>query len=312
MGTLFGIFTQICLPVFVLIGAGWTMDRIFRMDLRSFVKLNLQLFVPAFLFVQLIESPMAGGTGLRVFLFTASMILILAATAGLIARLLRWPDAEARALRIGVMFQNAGNFGIPVMVLAYPGRGPAIEVFVIAAVNICTFTIGVLFASGGRNGVAGWRRFLPVLRQMSVWAIVLALLCKGAGIPVTTWTPLWIPLEYLKEGLVPVALVTLGIQLSKTGAGAVIPSQIGVALALRLVAAPLLAVPVTRVFGFAGEDAAILILSAAFPSAVNAALIAHEFGAAHRLTASVVFFSTLAGALTVTVTLAILRTFPPG
>jgi predicted permease len=116
----------------------------------------------------------------------------------------------------------------------------------------------------------------------------------------------WVPLEYISNGLVAFALITLGVQLSQTQAGQSI-SRLGWALGLRLLAAPLLAVALVPLFGFKGEAAAIMIVSSAFPTAVNTALIAHEFGADAHFAAAAVFYSTLFSMLTVTVLIAVLR-----
>lgn len=301
------VFAQVCLPAFVLVLVGWVMDQRFALDLGSLVKLNLQVFVPAFIFVQLVESPLPGALAARVFFFTLSMIILLLAVASVWAALCKWPVSEQRALQLGSMFQNAGNFGIPIMALAYPDEGVAIEVFVIAAVNISTFTAGVFIASSGQARSKGWRRLLPILRQMSVWAIVGAFTVRQSGLPLTEWNALWVPLVYLKQGLVAIALVTLGVQLSKTKVETVQVGKVGVALLLRLVLAPLLAVPLAALFGFEGKLAAMVILTTTFPTAVNTALLAHDFRNAPGYAAAIVFYSTLAGAVTVTSAVAVLR-----
>ncbi len=307
MDILISVFVQICLPAFMLIGLGWLLDKKFTLHLDSLVKLNLQVFVPAFILVQLVESPLIGSLAARVFLFTVTMIFAMLAIASLVALALRWESSESRVLQITSMFQNAGNFGIPLMALAYPGNGPALEVFVIAGVNISTFTLGVFIASGNSTSRWNWRRVLPMLRQASVWAILSAVLIRQFEIPVTEWNILWVPLSYLKDALIAVALLTLGVQLSKTGHRAARLPQVSTALVLRLIVAPLIAVPIAWLYGFEGENAAIVILSTAFPTAVNTALVAHEFRTAPQLAASIVFYSTLAGAVTVTLVVTILK-----
>jgi len=105
---------------------------------------------------------------------------------------------------------------------------------------------------------------------------------------------------------VGVALVTLGAQLSQTrvqqNAG-----RLFWALGLRLLAGPLLAALLCGRFGFHGEEAVVMVVSAAFPTAVNTALLAHEFQADSQFAAAVVFYSTLASMLTVTCLIAVLR-----
>ncbi|HYR58949.1 MAG TPA: AEC family transporter, partial [Chthoniobacteraceae bacterium] len=106
--------------------------------------------------------------------------------------------------------------------------------------------------------------------------------------------------------LVGFALVTLGAQISKTER----PRQfarLGWALGIRLLGGPLLAWALVGVFGFTGETAKIMILSSAFPTAVNTALIAHEFNADPHFAAQAVFSSTLLSMLTVTLLISVLQ-----
>ena len=50
-----------------------------------------------------------------------------------------------------------------------------------------------------------------------------------------------------------------------------------------------------------------MIVSASFPTAVNTALLAHEFNADSQFAAAAVFYSTLVSMLTVTLLIAILH-----
>jgi len=63
----------------------------------------------------------------------------------------------------------------------------------------------------------------------------------------------------------------------------------------------------TWIFGFTGEFAAILIVGAASPTAVNAALVTHEFKGDSRFAAAAVFYTTLLAVVVVTLLIAILR-----
>ncbi|MDG2125523.1 MAG: AEC family transporter, partial [Verrucomicrobiales bacterium] len=87
--------------------------------------------------------------------------------------------------------------------------------------------------------------------------------------------------------------------------------RIGLALAIRLVLAPLLAYPLTSLFGFDPVTSAVLVAGTAAPTAINIALIAHEFKADSRFASAVVFWSTLISVLTVSTVLAILSVSNP-
>ena len=147
---------------------------------------------------------------------------------------------------------------------------------------------------------------LPVLRQTSVWAVASALLIRALHLPVRDVGWIWVPLRYFSDGLVGVALVTLGVQLSHTEHKQRL-SRIGWALGLRLIGGPLLAWALVYAFDFHGETAAIMILSASFPTAVNTALIAHEFKTDSHFAAAAVFWSTIFSMVTVTALVALLR-----
>jgi predicted permease len=307
----FRVFLDICLPIFVLVGWGWVLDRRFRLDLKTLVKLNINLVVPAFIFVQVVESRLEGTQALRVVAFTLAVMAGMFLLSGLYARLVRLPPADRRSLQLATMFYNSGNYGLPLMALAYPGLGPVLQVFVLLTQNITTFSIGLLIASSARGGHSGWRAWTPALRQWTLWAVLLAFAVRAFDLPIQQWTWAWQPVRYLSQAMIGIALVTLGIQLSQTDHAALF-RRIRPALALRLIGGPLLGLLLVRAFGFEGEAAAILILGAGVPTAVNIALLAHEFEADHPYLAAAVFYATLISMATITATATLLRIFGPG
>jgi predicted permease len=121
---------------------------------------------------------------------------------------------------------------------------------------------------------------------------------------------LWVPMRYFHDGLVAIALMTLGIQLSKTKASFAL-SKIGWALALRLVAGPLIGWGLAYAFQFEGPVLLSMILSTSFPTAVNTAMIAHEFGADTEYATDTVFWSTMLSMGTVTTLVVLLRGISP-
>lgn len=294
---LWNVFTQVLLPIVVMFGAGWLLDRRSRLDLGSLVKLNLYLFVPSFIFVQIVRSNLTPGLALRVVGFTVAIIAGMFVLGALVGSSMRYSRPQTRSLQLATMFYNSGNYGVPLMALAFPTHGPAIQVFIIVATNVSTFSIGLLLASSAHR--TGWRALLPMLRQVSLWAVGAALLARAWHLPVQEWRWLWVPLEYFADALVGFALVTLGAQISKTERPRHL-SRLGWALGLRLLGGPLLACALVGMFGFTGDTAKIMILSSSFPTAVNTALIAHEFDADPHFAASAVFASTLLSMVSVT------------
>lgn len=301
---LWNVFTQVLLPILVMFSAGWLLDRRCRLDLGSLVKMNIYLFVPAFIFVQIVKSNLTAGLALRVVGFTVAIFAGMFVLSALVGWLMGYPRPQTRSLQLSTMFYNSGNYGVPLMALAFPALGPLLQVFIIAATNVSTFTVGLLLATSANR--SGWRAVLPMLRQVSLWAVGSAIVVRVMHLPVQEWRWFWVPLEYFSEALVGFALVTLGAQISKTERPRHL-SRLGWALGLRLLGGPLLAWALVGVFGFTGETAKIMILSASFPTAVNTALIAHEFDADPHFAAAAVFCSTLLSMFTVTVLITILK-----
>lgn len=301
---LFQIFVDVCLPLLILIGLGWGLDRLFDFDLKTLVKLNLYLFVPAFILVRLSTSDLAGVIGLKVVAFTVSVILSMGAISWIVCSIRRIPPGERYAMKLSTMIYNCGNWGIPLMTLAFSELGAVVQVFVLATMNLTGFSLGIFLANAGSSDRKGW--FLPILKQPSPYAILIALILRALDNPLENVIFVWTPLSYLADGLVAFALLTLGVQLAKTRPPAP-RGTLGITLFIRLIGGPLVATGLTWLFGFQGEIAAILIVGAAAPTAVNTALLAHEFKADHRFAAAAVLYSTLFAAVIVTGLLAMLR-----
>lgn len=301
---IWNVFTQVLLPILVMFSIGWLLDRRCRLDLGTLVKLNIYLFVPAFIFVQIVVSDLSAAVTVRVVAFSAAIIAGMFILSAIVGRMMRYERPQTRALQLATMFYNSGNYGIPLMALAYPVTGPLLQVFIIVTMNVTSFTVGLFLASSAHH--TGWRAVLPMLRQVSLWAVAAAFIIRGFDIPIQQVRWIWVPLEYFSDALVAIALVTLGAQISHTERPKHL-TRLGWALALRLIGGPLLACTLVGVFGFTGDTAKIMILSASFPTAVNTALIAHEFNADSHFAAAAVFASTLLSMITVTALIAILR-----
>ncbi len=306
--TVWLILRDVCLPILLLIGLGAFLDRRFQLSLETLIKLNIYLFVPAFIFVRVSQSTIATQLGFRIVTFTLLMIFSMGLVSLVVARLRGESPQGRKTLLLTSMFYNCGNFGIPLTALAFPVAGPGIQVFVLMTMNIATFTLGLMLATAqpDAHGTRFGLSFGPVLRQPSLYAIALAIVLKTINYPVSEVVFLWKPTSFLADGLVGLALVTLGVQLSQTR-GTRIQGSLGWALSIRLIAGPGIATLLTLAFGFESPVAAVLILGAAAPTAVNTALLAHEFKADSVTAAAAVFYSTLLSFIPVALILLIFR-----
>ena len=117
------------------------------------------------------------------------------------------------------------------------------------------------------------------------------------------WPPIWNTLDVVAKGMVPLALVTLGAQLANTRLR-LMALDIYLASLVRLVAAPLLALLLVKLFGITGVAAQVVVICSAAPTAVNTVLLALEFGGDAEFASRSVLCSTLLSALTMPLVIA--------
>ena len=238
----FSLFSQIIYvvsaPIFLLMGVGFLLQKRLGFDIRTLTRLNFWVFVPAFLFVRVLESQLSSHDIALVVGHFLILGAVLFALTWQIARLIGAEKGLQRAMTSSVIFYNAGNYGVPAAQLAFGAAGLAIQSIVMMMQNTTNFTIGLGLHAGAKMGSrkrdtlrAIWR--LPMLQTLSV-----ALLWRFSGWPLPL--PLNTAVHYLSDGLVPIALITLGAQMA-TLKSFRLDLPIALTLFLRLIIAPILA-----------------------------------------------------------------------
>ena len=316
LGPLATILADILLPILLLIAAGVALQRAFGLHLPTLVKINLYLFVPAFVFRYVVTAPLAGREMAAIVAVSAVLSLGGAGVAYVVARAARASWSTASAVMLATMIYNSGNYGIPLAKLAFGDAGAAVQAFVLSTQSILTFTVGLALAGSAVGG--GWRTLTgKMLRLPIIYALLLAFGWRAANGNAAVSLPTWLdaPTSYLAAGLVPVALVTLGAQLATTPRW---PRwrPIGLVAALRLVAAPAFMAGLLfglrwllpgTLFDLGPTTTGVLIVTAGVPTAVNTLLLTMELGGDERLAGDCVFWTTILSPFTLLATIAIVR-----
>jgi hypothetical protein len=304
------LFWNVVLPILCIAALGYALQRRFPLDLSTLSKIQIYLFVPTFLFVRVSGSNLSWSS---MGLIAGAVLTAQAALALPIWSLARRRGISAATASVVVISSagfNAGNFGIPLAERAYPGQGGAVQALVLMACNVTIWVLGYILISAASG--AHRNPLLVFLRTPMFFALVMALLAKATNIALPA--PVRYPLETIAGGLVPLALVTLGAQLARQ----VKPPnwrRVLPVMSLKLAALPLVMAGVVWLFGLWPWPGAMLIVASAAPSAVNTFLLALELKGDSELAAECIFWTTLTSALTVTITLAIVKAlggYPPG
>lgn len=301
---MFQALSNVLLPVMIVAGLGALLASRVRIDQVTVSRLTMYLLIPALVLDVILRTPVraaeAGQLGLA-FLLVMALALGLGALTGL-----GRPAAERRSLSAATGIWNSGNMGLPIALFVFGESGfdRATVVFLVSIVAM--YVVGpALYGSasraGQRYGAADILR--SVFRLPTIWVALVAVALRALDVTLPAGVTRGVSL--LAQATLPLVLLSLGLQL---GAGGWPPlhRRVWLAGAARLIGGPLIALGVGFVVGLRGEALAVLILSASMPTAVNALLIAQEYGGDSDTVAGVVLVTTLGSVLTLAVVVALL------
>ncbi|WP_347240132.1 AEC family transporter [Thermus sp.] len=285
-------------PVALVVASGYLLGKRLPMDLTTLSRLTLYLLVPALILDSMYraEYTREGLWGLVLgFALTYGALYLLIGATG---RLLGLSREAAKGLLVCGLFPNSGNMGLSLTLFALGEEGLRRAVVYFVLSSVVMFGLGPAFIRGGglKEG------FLFTLRLPLFYPLFLGLLLRALDL--TLPFRLDEGVRLMGQAAIPVLLLTLGMQMAKT------PFRVGafegVASALRLFFAPLVAYGVGALLGLPRLEHQVLVLQSATPVAVNAFLLTKEFGGDALRVARSVVVSTFLAFLTVPLVLYLL------
>ncbi|MCA9973905.1 MAG: AEC family transporter [Anaerolineales bacterium] len=296
------IFLNVVIPVFGLVGLGYVAQPRLQLQAQTVSRTAYYLLIPAFVFNVLSTADAAAALVVQMVGYMLLVQLATAVLAYTAARLLRRPPRMAAAYVLIAVFGNVGNFGLPLIQFRLGDAAllPATIYFLV--IMSSGFVIGVAAASWGREG-GRLGAVLAVFKTPALLALPPALLLNWLNLE----TPLLLArmVQLLAGAMIPIMLLTLGMQLASTRQIRLTRDTL-IAGGLRLIGGPLLALLLVAPFGLAGVERATGIIQAAMPAAVLTAIIALEYDLLPEFVTTTVLFSTLASLITLTLVLTLI------
>jgi malate permease and related proteins len=278
------------LPIALVALAGVWVGRAFDLDLKTLARLNIYVLLPALVLTGVYGStlPLNSAVGIVVgFLLNCAALYVLA---NVLSQAFKLSANSRKSLIATTLMANSGNIGLPFVLFALGKAGleRGIVYLVASAIFIASAAPIMLKGEGITTG-------LKVTLKMPVfWAMLAGLALQGASWQGFNWP---VPpaadsaLRLLSDAAIPVALLTLGIQLSRTrldfGAFELF------AASLRLWVSPLLAYAIGRGLGLQGLDLSVLVMQSAMPVAVNTLIWVAELGGDTAQVAKTIVLSTV-------------------
>jgi predicted permease len=281
------IFFDILGPVAVLVAMGVAVGRWLRIPAEPLAKLAFWVIGPAFMFDSLANAGLAGDALLRVA--AASAIAIAAAGVVAVALTARLDRARRATIITASVYGNTGNFGLAIVIFTFDDRALPYAAIALVTVNTIGIVVGVASATGG---VAGLRRAVTTPMTM---VVVPALVVNGTD---ATLPPILDrSIGLLADAIIPVMLITLGIQLQQMGLPR-IDGDVVRALVGKLAVQPLVAIGAVAALDLGRVAGGAVVLQAAMPAAVFTAVLAIEEDTRPDEAATIVLAGSLVAVLT--------------
>ncbi|MFJ7726464.1 AEC family transporter [Neobacillus sp. NPDC097160] len=164
------------------------------------------------------------------------------------------------------------------------------------------YSLGIYFASFSRNN---WKKALKKLFLLpTTYASILAIVVNVFGIEIPDF--LFNPISMVGEVMIPLALILLGIQLSRTNFKGYLSATIVSGL-LKIIIAPIVIFATVYSLGIGGILAKVLIIQHSMPTAVIMTIIANEYNSGPEMVANTTFITTLASFFSITALLYLLN-----
>ena len=194
-----------------------------------------------------------------------------------------------------LMFNNSGNMGLPLAVLAFGEAALPAAVVLFMVENLLHFTVGVRILDP-RAGLAA------LLRMPLVLACLLGLAVSLLGILIPV--PVAQGIELLGQVAIPLMLFSLGVRLTEANLDHWGIGLIGAVA--RPLAGALVALALLPWLGLEDNQFRQLFLFAVLPPAVLNYIIAERYGQEPEIVAAIVIWGSLASLAVVPLTLAAL------
>ena len=301
MDSIVTVLLRNILPIFLVAGMGFALQKWQALDKRTLSKVTLYVLSPALVFSSIVKSELVASELGELALFAVLAMSAMGVIALVSAKLMRFSRRETAALLITVVFVNGGNYGLTLNELRYGEAGLSRAIVYYAVSTVLVYSVGIFIASMGQ---LSWRAALKRLFSLPpIYAAAASVLVFYFSIPVPE--PVMSAVTVAGRGAIPVMLLVLGMQIADMEGNGRLQLTMP-AIGLRLLIGPLVAMLVAGLVGLQGLSRSVGIIEASMPTAVITIILATEFELQPTAVTSIVIGSTLLSPLTIAAAITLL------
>jgi len=197
------ILLPVLFPIFAIILVGYVYAKYSHVNMETANRMNMDIFIPALLIDALSRQNFS--------ILDYKTLAIVAVLVILSSGVLAWLFAKAFKLSVpmfvpSMMFNNSGNMGLPLAVLAFGEDALSAAVILFLAENLLHFTLGTYII----NGRISWWNLLKM--PVNIATII------GLTLSFTHWKMpdiIYTPIHLLSQIVIPLMLVSLGVRMTQ-------------------------------------------------------------------------------------------------
>ena len=298
------LFTTL-VGLFLLLGAGFVSAKLkFVSDAASthFTALLMKVTLPATIFTAILRPFDAAflRDGALSFLLSFALFSLFALVSRLVAGLFRVRENGRGMWMMCCTFCNNGFMGYPVILALFGEDGLALAAMGGIAFNLLVYTLGakqVLLDADKRSQVdLSWRKLI-FTGVNGATALGLIFFCLQLEVPPAVLTPL----THLANITTPLSMFLIGMSLARGSLGAAFRDRdVFTACFMRLLFLPTLTWAILKLLPISNPlIPCVILVTMAMPSPAASGVLAEQYGGNTRLSAQIVFLSSLLCILTI-------------
>lgn len=288
------ILTSVIGPVVIVVAVGAIVGHRIGLETTTLSKIAYWILGPAFMFDGLARADLEGGSVRGLVVVSAISFAASGIAGAVISKGLGHTAEEVSSDVLSSTYGNVGNAGIAITVFALGDVVRPAAIVVMVVVNTLGVILGVALATSRTQGIG------TAIRTAFTTPLTLGALL---AVPVNYFNlalPDWFerPVNLIGSALIPVMLLTLGLQLRAVDLAKPERGLMASAPA-KLIVAPVVAYFAAKTFNLSDVDTGVVLIQASMPPAVFTMLVALEHNLQPKRTTGALVMLTGLSLLTV-------------
>lgn len=292
---------MVILPVFMIFGIGYVVQKVMKMDIKPISTISLYILLPFLTFDTFYRNELTLDY-LYLLIFSIILTGILAVMTIIVAKMAGSGKEDIAAQLLGTLFPNSGNYGAPVALFALGSLAFDYAIVLMVLHTFIISTVGIFIASFGKGATVTVRESVISVFKIPVIYGAIA----GVGfqlVNINIHESLMEIIQMTGNASIPVVMLILGMQLAKITKEQFNVTDISIVVVIRMVASPLIAAALVPIMPVDETMQLVFILLNAMPVAANTTMLAVQFNVKPNSVSFATLLTTLLSLITIPICL---------